>query len=218
MNSVKYCKAAVSFCASIWFFICASVAFADDTKPKIVVLGDSLSAGYQLAQGEGFPERLQAALKDEGLDVEVIGAGVSGDTTSGGLSRLDWSVPEGTDGVIIELGANDALRGLPPKTSRENLDKMIVRLKERGIEILLAGMLAPPNMGEVYEKKFNAIFPELSEKHNLLLYPFFLDGVLTKPEFLLSDGIHPNAKGVNVVTYRILPMVVSFIEVIRPSP
>lgn len=218
MNSVKYCKVALSICASVWLFLCASVALAQDTRPKIVILGDSLSAGYQLAQGEGFPERLQAALKDEGLEVEIIGAGVSGDTTSGGLSRLDWSVPEGTDGVILELGANDALRGLPPKTSRENLDKIIKQLKKRGIEVLLAGMLAPPNMGETYEKEFNVIFPELSEKHNLLLYPFFLDGVLTKPDLLLSDGMHPNAKGVNVVTYRILPMVVSFIEVIRPSP
>lgn len=218
MNSVKNCKAVVSLCTSIWLFLCVSVALASDTKPKIIVLGDSLSAGYQLAQGEGFPERLQAALKDEGLDVEIIGAGVSGDTTSGGLSRLDWSVPEGTDGVILELGANDALRGLPPKTSRENLDKVIVRLKERGIEVLLVGMLAPPNMGEAYEKEFNVIYSELSEKHNLLLYPFFLDGVLTKPELLLSDGIHPNAKGVNVMTYRILPTVVSLIEVIRPSP
>lgn len=218
MNSVKYCKVVVNICASAWIFLCASLAFAEDTKPKIVILGDSLSAGYQLAQGEGFPERLQAALKDEGLDVEIIGAGVSGDTTSGGLSRLDWSVPEGTDGVILELGANDALRGLPPKTSRENLDNMIVRLKERGIEVLLAGMLAPPNMGEAYEKEFNGIFSELSEKHNLLLYPFFLDGVLTKSDLLLEDGIHPNAKGVNVMTYRILPTVVSFVEVIRPSP
>ena len=218
MNSVKYCKAALKICVSLWLIVVSSLAFAEDSKPKIVILGDSLSAGYQLAQGEGFPDRLQAALKDEGLDVDIIGAGVSGDTTSGGLSRLDWSVPDGTDGVILELGANDALRGLPPKTTSENLDKMITRLKERGIEVLLAGMLAPPNMGETYEKEFNAIYPELSEKHNLLLYPFFLDGVLTKPELLLADGIHPNAKGVNVMTYRILPTVVSFIEVIRPSP
>ena len=218
MNSVKYCKAALKICVGFWLVFLSSLAFAEESKPKIVILGDSLSAGYQLAQGEGFPERLQAALKDEGLDVDIIGAGVSGDTTSGGLSRLDWSVPDGTDGVILELGANDALRGLPPKTTRENLDKMITRLKERGIEVLLAGMLAPPNMGETYEKEFNAIFPELSEKHNLLLYPFFLDGVLTKPELLLADGIHPNAKGVNVMTYRILPTVVSFVEVIRPSP
>ena len=218
MNNVKYCKAALKICVGFWLVFVSSLAFAEESKPKIVILGDSLSAGYQLAQGEGFPERLQAALKDEGLDVDIIGAGVSGDTTSGGLSRLDWSVPDGTDGVILELGANDALRGLPPKTTRENLDKMITLLKERGIEVLLAGMLAPPNMGETYEKEFNAIFPELSEKHNLLLYPFFLDGVLTKPELLLADGIHPNAKGVNVMTYRILPTVVSFVEVIRPSP
>lgn len=218
MNSVKYCKAAAGFCVSLWLLLSVGLAYANDAKPKIVILGDSLSAGYQLDQGEGFPERLQAALKDEGLDVEIIGAGVSGDTTSGGLARLDWSVPEGTDGVILELGANDALRGLPPKTSRDNLEKMIQRLKERGIEVFLAGMLAPPNMGEVYEKEFNSIFPELSEKYNLMLYPFFLDGVLTKPELLLADGIHPNAKGVNVITYRILPNVVSFIEVIRPSP
>ena len=218
MYCVKFCKEFLRICAALVFVVFSTTAFAETDKPKIVVLGDSLSAGYQLAQGEGFPERLEAALTDEGLDVEIIGAGVSGDTSSGGLSRLDWSVPEGTDGVILELGANDALRGLPPKTTRENLDKMIARLKERDIEVLLAGMLAPPNMGDTYGKEFNAIYPELSEKHNLLLYPFFLDGVLTKPEFLLADGIHPNAKGVNVVTYRILPLVVNLIEVIRPSP
>ena len=122
MNNVKYCKAALKICVGFWLVFVSSLAFAEESKPKIVILGDSLSAGYQLAQGEGFPERLQAALKDEGLDVDIIGAGVSGDTTSGGLSRLDWSVPDGTDGVILELGANDALRGLPPKTTRENLD------------------------------------------------------------------------------------------------
>lgn len=218
MYRVKFCKEFLRICAALLLLAFSIAAFAEEGKPKIVVLGDSLSAGYQLAQGEGFPERLKAALTDEGLDVEIIGAGVSGDTSSGGLSRLDWSVPDGTDGVILELGANDALRGLPPKTTRENLDKMIIRLKERGIEVLLAGMLAPPNMGEAYGKEFNAIYPDLSEKHNLLLYPFFLDGVLTKPELLLADGIHPNAKGVNVVTYRILPLVVSLVEVIRPSP
>lgn len=175
--------------------------------PKIVVLGDSLVAGYQLPPGKGFPDRLQASLTAAGIQAEIIGAGVSGDTTSGGLSRLDWSVPEGTDAVILELGANDALRGLPPETSLKNLDMIIEKLKARNIRILLAGMLAPPNMGEDYAKAFNSIYGNLAEKYGLSLYPFFLDGVAANPALNLADGIHPNEKGIEVIVERILPMV-----------
>jgi acyl-CoA thioesterase I len=178
---------------------------------KIVGFGDSLMAAYDLAKEDGFPARLEAALRERGHDVEITDAGVSGDTTSGGLSRLDWSVPDGTDGVILELGANDALRGIAPEKTRENLDAMIERLKERGIPVLLAGMLAPPNMGPGYEETFNAIYPELAEKHDLVLYPFFLDGVAGETDMVLSDGMHPNPAGVDEMVRRFVPVAEEFI-------
>lgn len=189
----------------------------DDT-PKIVVLGDSLAAGYQLPQEDGFPDKLQAVLDAKGIPAKIIGAGVSGDTTSGGLARLDWSVPDGIDAVLLELGANDALRGLPPKRTRENLETMITRLQARDIKVLLIGMLAPPNMGEDYAAQYNPIFPELSEKYEIPLYPFFLDGVLTKPEHLLADAMHPNTRGVEIMVGKILPLVEALIEELRPTP
>lgn len=186
--------------------------------PSIVVLGDSLVAGYQLPAGTGFPDRLQAALTDEGIAAKIIGAGVSGDTSSGGLSRVAWSVPEGTDAVILELGANDALRGLPPETTRKNLDAIIKQLLEREIHVLVVGMLAPPNMGQAYALKFNAIYPELAGEYDLALYPFFLDGVMAQPGMTLPDGMHPNEKGVDEMVKRILPTVIRFIDNMRPSP
>jgi acyl-CoA thioesterase-1 len=189
-----------------------SVIAADgDDTVRIVGFGDSLMAGYGLNGSEGFPARLQAALEARGHKVEITDAGVSGDTSSGGLARLDWSIPEDVDGVILELGANDALRGLPPEKTRENLDAMITRLKERGIEVLLAGMLAPPNLGADYETRFNAIYPELADKYDVVLYPFFLDGVTGNPEFLLDDGMHPNANGINTMVDGILPYAEDFL-------
>lgn len=178
---------------------------------KIVGFGDSLMAGYQLGPGEGFTDRLQAALTKQGHDVEVANAGVSGDTTTGGLARLDWSVPDETDLVILELGANDALRGISPEITRQNLDTMIGTLTGRGINVLLAGMLAPPNMGNSYGTAFNSIFPELADKHNVVLYPFFLDGVAAQPDKLLSDGMHPNAIGVEEMVTGILPHVIGML-------
>lgn len=179
---------------------------------KGVVFGDSLVAGYQLGPDEGFPERLEAALKAKGHDVEIANAGVSGDTTSGGLARLDWSVPDGTDVVILELGANDALRGVPPEDTRQNLDTMVGRLRERGIDVILAGMLAPPNMGEEYASAFNPIYPDLAKKYDVPLYPFFLDGVTTHDELLLADGMHPNAQGVDEMVKRFLPLMESYLS------
>lgn len=174
---------------------------------RIVGLGDSLMAGYQLGPGEGFPDRLQAALRARGLEVEIAGAGVSGDTTSGGLARLDWSVPDGTDLVILELGANDMLRGITPELTEKNLDAMLSRLNERKIGVLLAGMLAAPNLGPDYGQAFNGIYPRLAEKHGVALYPFFLDGVAGQRELLLEDGMHPSAKGIDVMVERMLPVV-----------
>ena len=190
----------------------------DSKGPKIVVLGDSLVAGYQLPQGAGFPDRLQVQLDANGIAAEIVCAGVSGDTTSGGLARLAWSVPDGTDAVILELGANDALRGLPPQTTAKNLETMIQQLQERYIKVFLVGMLAPPNMGEDYAAEFNPIYATLAQKYDLALYPFFLDGVMTEPGMTLDDGMHPNAEGVDVMVTRILPMIERLVEDLRPTP
>ncbi len=185
---------------------------------QLVGLGDSLMAGYQLPQEDALPAQLQRQLAAKGHDVVITNAGVSGDTTSGGLARVDWSVPDGTDGVILELGANDALRGIPPEQTENNLEQIITRLKERNIPILLVGMLAPPNMGEDYGNKFNAIYPRLAEKHGLPLYPFVLDGVITDRSLLLEDGMHPNTKGLQIMAERMLPLAESWVAGIKGQP
>ncbi len=179
---------------------------------QMVGFGDSLMAGYQLAPGDAYPARLEAALKAEGVDVTIANAGVSGDTTSAGLARIDWSVPDGTDAVILELGANDALRGVPPQETERNLDAMLTRLKERGIAVILMGMLAPPNMGAEFGEKFNGLFPRLAQKHGVALYPFFLDGVAAQSALQLEDGMHPNPEGVNVMVEKSLPAIREFVK------
>ena len=173
----------------------------------ILVLGDSLTAGHGLDGRDAFPSRLEAALRDVGSDVRVINGGVSGDTTAGGLARLDWSMRDKPDLVIVELGANDALRGLDPAATYRNLDRIVARIRARGARVLLAGMRAPPNMGAEYENEFNAVFPELARQHNIAFYPFFLDGVAGIPALNLDDGMHPNARGVAVIVKRMLPVV-----------
>jgi acyl-CoA thioesterase-1 len=173
----------------------------------MVVLGDSLSAGYGLPAGAAFPEKLAVALKAKGIEVAMINAGVSGDTASGGLGRLDWSIPEGTEAVILELGANDALRGLDPALTRKALDTALAKLKERKIAVLLAGMYAPRNMGPDYAKSFDAIFPELAATHGAILYPFFLEGVAGDAKLNQPDGLHPTAAGIDVIVKNILPKV-----------
>lgn len=178
---------------------------------RLVAFGDSLTAGYMLPAADAFPARLEAALREKGHDVSIINAGVSGDTTSGGLARLDWSIPEGTDGVILELGANDALRGINPSITEQALDAMIMRLKSRNIMVLLAGMYAPRNNGADYGAKFDAIYPRLAAKHDVLLYPFFLDGVAGEPSLNLPDMLHPNAVGVGVIVARVLPITEAFL-------
>lgn len=174
---------------------------------QIVGLGDSLMAGYGLAPGDTFPEKLQAALAAKGHDVAVANAGVSGDTSSGGLARLDWSVPDGTKLVILELGANDMLRGITPDITEKNLDAMLARLKARGIPVLLVGMLAAPNLGEDYGQAFNGIYPRLAAKYGVPLQPFFLDGIVGDAALLQADGMHPDARGVDIMVERILPAV-----------
>lgn len=172
---------------------------------RIVGFGDSLMAGYQLAPGESFPEKLEKALKAKGHDVVIANAGVSGDTSSGGLSRLEWSVPDGTDIVILELGANDMLRAVSPQVTEKNIDQMLTRLKARNIRVVLAGMLAAPNLGPDYQKAFDGLYPRMAEKHGVPLYPFFLNGVAAQKSFLLGDGMHPNADGVDRMVQGFLP-------------
>ena len=178
---------------------------------KMVVLGDSLSAGLGLPASAAFPARLQKALKANGIDVDMINAGVSGDTASGGRDRLDWSVPDGTEAVILELGANDALRGLDPKVTRAALADILTRLQARKIAVLLCGMLAPPNYGADYSAKFNAIYPDLAKTFSVPLYPFFLDGVATNAKLNQADGLHPTAEGVDQIVKNILPTVEAFL-------
>ncbi|WP_027169707.1 arylesterase [Mesorhizobium sp. WSM3224] len=200
--------APVLFSALILFLVvCGAVSPARADTFTIVGFGDSLTAGYGLGPGQGFTDRLQAALRAKGLDVTVANAGVSGDTTSGGLSRLDWSVPDGTRLVILELGANDMLRGVAPDIAENNLDAMLAKLKQRNIPALLAGMRAAPNLGADYQKTFDTIYPRLAAKYAVPLYPFFLDGVSGHPDLQLEDGLHPNPKGVDVIVERILPVV-----------
>jgi acyl-CoA thioesterase I len=182
---------------------------------KLVALGDSLTAGYQLPPNDAFPVVLEAALKAKGWDVSVANAGVSGDTASAGAARVDWSVPDDTRGVILELGANDALRGLDPETTRVALDGILARLKERKIPVLLAGMYAPRNMGAAYYEKFDALYPELARKYDVMLYPFFLDGVAGQTSLNLGDGMHPTPEGVRVIVEKILPVTEDFLRRIQ---
>jgi acyl-CoA thioesterase-1 len=173
----------------------------------IAVLGDSIAAGYGLPAAQAFPACLEVALKAKGRDVKVINAGVSGDTTAGGLARLDWTLSDKPDLVIVELGGNDALRGLDPKATEANLDEILAKLKSSGAKILLTGMLAPPNYGPDYGKAFNGIYERLAEKYGVMLYPFILDGVAAQPDLNQADGIHPNPKGVDIIVERLLPYV-----------
>jgi acyl-CoA thioesterase-1 len=201
-----------------WLFAAlatAALAQAPGPKVRIAVFGDSLSAGFQLKATDSFPAQLERSLKARGQAVEVINASVSGDTTASALERLRWSLPERVDAVILELGANDALRGLDVNRAKANLDKMIATIKAGGAEVLLAGMIAPRNLGEGYTQEFDAIYRDLAKKHGTLLYPFFLDGVALNAQLNLGDGLHPNGRGVAEITKRILPSVEQLIERVR---
>lgn len=188
---------------------------ADATPIRMVALGDSLTAGYMLKPAEAFPVQLAVALTAKGVAVDIANAGVSGDTTAAGLERFDWAIPDGTEAVIVELGANDALRGIDPEQTRSNLDKILTRLKERNIEVLLAGMTAPKNWGKEYEARFATIYTDLATKHGALLYPFFLEGVALDAKLNLQDGLHPTANGVDVIVKGIMPKVDELIERVR---
>ena len=191
---------------SALFALFASTAIAAD-KVKIMAFGDSLTAGYGLAADEAFPVRLQAALQAKGLSVEVINAGQSGDTTGAGLDRVEWALFDKPDAVILELGANDMLRGLPPEKTRDNLEKIIALFRAEQLPILMAGMLASQSFGSEYKNSFDRIFPELAESHELLFYPFFLEGVAGDMSLNQQDGIHPTAEGIDIIVANILPSV-----------
>jgi acyl-CoA thioesterase-1 len=211
-------KAALSILAAFCALALAPPGTARADTVSIIGFGDSLMAGYELAPGDAFPVKLEAALKDKGYDVAITNAGVSGDTSSGGLARLDWSVPDGTDAVLLELGANDALRGISPEKTRANIDGMISKLKDRGIAVLLVGMLSPPNMGADYAENFDKIYPELAEIHGVALYPFFLDGVAAQTGLDIGDGMHPNPKGIAIMVNRFLPYAETLIGTIAETP
>jgi acyl-CoA thioesterase-1 len=191
----------------------APAAAAAESAVHILALGDSLTAGYGLPSDQAFPVKLQAALKAKGIDAVVDNAGVSGDTTAGGLARLDWTLQGRKPGyAIVELGANDGLRGLDPATTRANLDAILSKLQAAGVRVLLAGMYAPPNLGRDYGQEFNAIYPALAAKHKVALYPFFLDGVAANAALNQADGMHPSAAGVDVIVERILPAVTRLLD------
>ena len=193
--------------ACLLFVASPGDAQAQSDPIRIVAFGDSLTAGYGLKPSEAFPAQLEKALRDKGYAVEVINAGVSGDTTAAGLERFDWAFAEDVDAAIVALGANDALRGVDPAETRRNLDEILTRLDARGIPTLLAGMMAPRNWGDDYVTRFDAIYPDLAERHGALLYPFFIARVALRPELNLDDGMHPNSAGVAAIVEDILPKV-----------
>jgi acyl-CoA thioesterase-1 len=192
-------------------FWATSFAQAQETR-RIVAIGDSLTAGYGLPTGEDFVTQLESALQAKGYKVEIENAGVSGDTTAGGLQRIDWAIGPGADFVILELGANDALRGIEPEETRRNLSQIIEVIQKKDIPILLTGMRAPPNMGSEYAQAFDQIFPDLASRYKTGYYPFFLEGVAADPTLNQDDYIHPNAEGVKVIVGNMLPYVTEFIN------
>jgi acyl-CoA thioesterase-1 len=189
-------------------------ARAAQGSQKILALGDSLTAGYNLPAADSFPAKLEKALRAEGYQVTVANAGVSGDTSAGGRARLAWALADKPDVAIVELGANDGLRGLDPRETYANLDAILAGLKQAGVKVLLAGMLAPPNLGREYGAEFKDVYARLKAKHDVVYYPFFLDGVATNPDLNLGDGLHPNAKGVEVIVERMLP----YVKKLLPPP
>ena len=202
------CAALLALCMTA--ALPGSVA-AQGRTVTILAFGDSLVAGFGLGSRDGFAAKLEAALKAKGVAARVVNGGLSGDTTAGGLARLEWALEPKPDFAIVELGGNDGLRGLDPAQTRANLDAILTKLKAKGVPVLLAGMYAPPNMGPDYTKRFNALYPELARKHDVPFYPFFLDGVAANAALNQPDGIHPNAKGVGVIVERILPHVLKLI-------
>ncbi len=182
----------------------------------IVAFGDSLTAGYMLPDEDSFAAKLQKALRAQGKDVTVVNGGVSGDTSTGGLARLDWTLGGGADAVILELGANDMLRGVDPAVTKKALGAILAKLRDRHVKVLLAGMKATPSLGRAYVESFDAIYPELAKQYDVPLYPFFLDGMVADSAQKLSDGMHPNARGVDTIVAHILPSVDALLKTLTP--
>ncbi len=208
----RVCNAMRGLAAGSLILMLVGIAPAMARVPVILDFGDSLTAGYGLMPEQAFPARLEAWLRAHGVAARVINAGVSGDTTAGGLARLDWALADKPDLVILALGSNDALRGIEPATVRDNLDKMLQKIDVTGAKVLILGMLAPPNWGEAYGRAFDRIFPELAQAHQAKIYPFFLEGVAMKPDLNQPDGLHPNERGVAVMVERIGPVVAGLIS------
>ena len=203
-----FLKPIVASVLALTLFGTSLVASAATERPvKIVAFGDSLTVGYGLPATDAFPVKLAHALEAKGIKIQIVNAGVSGDTASGGLARLDWSLPSDTDAVILELGANDAMRGIDPAVTRQALAAILTKLKERGVAVLLCGMYAPPNMGADFERAYQRMYPQLARSYDAILYPFFLDGVAGHREHNQADGIHPTSKGVDLIVKAILPKV-----------
>lgn len=225
LSQVVCTTALVNVLAGIMLLAAAAISgatAADTSKPiRIAAFGDSLTSGYGLRQSQAFPVQLQKELRARGHNVVISNAGVAGDTTAAGLARFDWAIGDDVDAVILELGANDALRGIEPKVTRENLQKILAKLQERGIPVLLAGMRSPANWGDTYADDFDAIFPDLAKEHALVFYPFFLHGVILNAKLNQDDGMHPNAKGVSEIVRQIVPSVEELIakaEARRTTP
>lgn len=213
---------------AIWLILSIFLAGINGIGPaaakqvKILAIGTSLTQGYNLPPGTDFTAVLQAELKAKGHDVTIVNAGVSGDTSAGGLARLDWALDKSIDGAIVELGSNDALRGLDVAQTRDNVDKVLAKLKGRGVVVLLAGMKSPRNLGPDYAAAFDAIYPALAKKHDVLFYPFFLEGVAANLKLNQADGIHPNEEGTRVIVRGMLPIAEKLIAKIgansKPAP
>jgi acyl-CoA thioesterase-1 len=199
--------AAAGLAVTVLGIAAAAAAQSGRNVPVVVDFGDSLTAGYGLPESQAFPARLEVWLRRQGIAARVVNAGVSGDTTAGGLARLDWALADKPDLVILALGANDALRGVDPATVRANLDKIMRKIEAAGAKLLLLGMRAPPNWGEAYRRDFDLIFPDLAHAHRVPLYPFILEGVAMQPQLNQADGLHPNARGVAVMVDHIGPVV-----------
>lgn len=221
--TARFCRLGLAAFAAT--MLAGGVAVATDATGSsapapltIVAFGDSLTAGYGLPPGASFPAQLEAALRAKGHNVTIINAGVSGDTASAGLARFDWAVPSDADAIILELGANDALRGIDPATTRKALDGIMARTQATGLPVLIAGMEASRGLGEDYVQRFSANYTELAKAYDALLYPFFLDGVALDPSLNLKDGIHPNTEGVAIIVTRILPSVEALIQKVRDAP
>jgi acyl-CoA thioesterase-1 len=209
---------------AIWLILAAfatginGIAAAEAKPVKIVAIGTSLTQGYNLPPGTDFTAVLQAQLKAKGHNVHIVNAGVSGDTSAGGLARLDWALSADVAGVIVELGSNDALRGLSVAQTRRNLDQVLRRLKARGAAVLFTGMKAPRNLGPEYVAQFDAIYPDLAKAHGVLFYPFFLEGVAANLKLNQADGIHPNEAGTKVIVKGVLPFAEKLIQQIAAKP